>query len=423
MAKLTRRSFIKAGAVSLSLPLLDAMVPEKTNAGTKTESGIPTRMVLIHRPLGTYHPFLVPEKVGMDYEPTRYLKPLQAHKKHLTVISGISHKGYPNSHHTESAMFTGVSPEGLARADDIHNTISIDQLVAEKFGHQTRVPGLTLNTANCASLSWNSKGVPVPWERSKANLFRRLFIDGTPDEIAREIKRLEYGRSILDGMRSQLKTLSANLGSADKRRLELLASSIREAEKMLLQDEAWVSKPKPKVEATTKQFEQSEHWVASQQQWYSLIHLALQTDSTRVVVLGLGEQGQQNIPDLNIGHHDASHHGKDPAKIEQFARYEEKEYQNFAGFLDKLVATNESGKTLLDSTQVLIGSSLGDASAHSADNLPVFLAGGGFKHKGHLAFDQKNNYQLSNLYVRMLQKMGIETEKFGASTGTLNDLG
>jgi hypothetical protein len=224
-------------------------------------------------------------------------------------------------------------------------------------------------------------------------------------------------------MRSQLKTLSANLGSADKRRLELLASSIREAEKMLLQDEAWVSKPKPKVEATTKQFEQSEHWVASQQQWYSLIHLALQTDSTRVVVLGLGEQGQQNIPDLNIGHHDASHHGKDPAKIEQFARYEEKEYQNFAGFLDKLVATNESGKTLLDSTQVLIGSSLGDASAHSSDNLPVFLAGGGFKHKGHLAFDQKNNYQLSNLYVRMLQKMGVETEKFGASTGTLNDLG
>jgi hypothetical protein len=89
-------------------------------------------MVLIHRPLGTYHPFLVPEKVGMDYEPTRYLKPLQAHKKHLTVISGISHKGYPNSHHTESAMFTGVSPEGLARADDIHNTISIDQLVAER---------------------------------------------------------------------------------------------------------------------------------------------------------------------------------------------------------------------------------------------------------------------------------------------------
>lgn len=423
MAKLTRRTFIRAGAVSLALPMLDAMLPEKSNAGMKTDGGIPSRMVLIHRPLGTYHPFLVPEKSGPDYAPTRYLKPLQAHRKNLTLISGISHKGYPNSHHTESAMFTGVPPEGLARADDIHNTISMDQLTSEKIGHLTRVPSLTLNTANCASLSWNRKGVPVPWERSKANLFKKLFIDGTPDEIAREIKRLEHGRSILDGMRNQLKSLGASLGSADRERLELLASSIREAEKMLLQDEAWVSKPKPRVEATVRQFEQSQHWIESQQQWYGLIHLALQTDSTRVVVLGLGEQGQQNIPDLSIGHHDASHHGKDPAKIEQFARYEEKEYQTFAGFLDKLSATTEAGKPLLDSTQVLMASSLGDASAHSSDNLPVFLAGGGFKHKGHLAFDQKNNYQLSNLYVRMLQKMGIETQKFGASTGILGDLG
>lgn len=423
MEKLTRRTFIRAGAVSLGLPMLDAMLPEKSNAGMKTDGGIPSRMVLIHRPLGTYHPFLVPEKSGPDYAPTRYLKPLQSHRKNLTLISGISHKGYPNSHHTESAMFTGVSPEGLARADDIHNTISMDQLTSEKIGHLTRVPSLTLNTANCASLSWNRKGVPVPWERSKANLFKKLFIDGTPDEIAREIKRLEHGRSILDGMRNQLKSLGASLGSADRERLELLASSIREAEKMLLQDEAWVSKPKPRVEATVRQFEQSQHWIESQQQWYGLIHLALQTDSTRVVVLGLGEQGQQNIPDLSIGHHDASHHGKDPAKIEQFARYEEKEYQTFAGFLDKLSATTEAGKPLLDSTQVLMASSLGDASAHSSDNLPVFLAGGGFKHKGHLAFDQKNNYQLSNLYVRMLQKMGIETQKFGASTGILGDLG
>lgn len=423
MGKLTRRTFIRAGAVSLALPMLDAMLPEKSNAGMKTDGGIPSRMVLIHRPLGTYHPFLVPEKSGPDYAPTRYLKPLQAHRKNLTLISGISHKGYPNSHHTESAMFTGVPPEGLARADDIHNTISMDQLTSEKIGHLTRVPSLTLNTANCASLSWNRKGVPVPWERSKANLFKKLFIDGTPDEIAREIKRLEHGRSILDGMRNQLKSLGASLGSADRERLELLASSIREAEKMLLQDEAWVSKPKPRVEATIRQFEQSQHWIESQQQWYGLIHLALQTDSTRVIVLGLGEQGQQNIPDLSIGHHDASHHGKDPAKIEQFARYEEKEYQTFAGFLDKLSATTEAGKPLIDSTQVLMASSLGDASAHSSDNLPVFLAGGGFKHKGHLAFDQKNNYQLSNLYVRMLQKMGIETEKFGASTGILGDLG
>jgi len=423
MNRLTRRSVLKAGAVSIALPLFDAMLPRGLRADTRAAAAAPKRMVLIHRPLGTYHPHLVPEKAGPDYVATRYLKQLDAHRKHLTLFSGVAHKGYPNSHHTESALFTGVAPEGLARSDDIHNTVSLDQVVAEKIGGETRVASLTLNTANCASLSWNRKGVPVPWERSKGNLFKRLFIDGTPAEIARELKRLEHGRSILDGTRDQLKLLSKDLGAGDRERLEVLAGSIREAEKMLKQDEAWASKPKPVVDVKAKDFEQAEHWMASQKQWYSLIHLALQTDSTRTIVLGLGEQGQQNIPDLLIGHHDASHHGKDPAKIEQFARYEEKEYGLFAGFLDKLVGTQESGGTLLDRTQVMIASSLGDASAHASDNLPVFLAGGGFKHQGHVAFDKKDNYPLSNVFVRMLQQMGVETDKFGSATGVLSELG
>jgi len=420
---LSRRTFLRAGAVTISLPLLDAMLPRLARAESSAAEQAPRRMVLIHRPLGTYHPFLVPEKAGLEYEATRYLTTLERHRGKFTLFSGVAHRGYPNSHHTESAMFTGVAAEGLARADDIHNTISLDQLIAEQIGGQTRVPSLTLNTANCASLSWNRKGVPVPWERSRTNLFKRLFIDGSPDEVAREIKRLEHGRSILDGMREQLAALNRELGPGDRDRLEVLASSIREAEKLLLQDEAWAAKPKPKVEAVVKQFDQPEHWVAGQQQWYSLVHLALQTDSTRVIVLGLGEQGQQNLPDLLIGHHDASHHGKDPAKIEQFGRYEEKEYQNFAGFLDKLLTTSEAGSTLLDRTQVMIASSLGDASAHASDNLPVFLAGGGLKHQGHVAFDTKSNYPLSNIFVRMLQQMGLETDKFGSSTGTLSELG
>jgi hypothetical protein len=421
MTFLNRRAMLRAGAVSIALPMLDVLLPRGVRADVRSTA--PKRMVLIHRPLGTYHPYLVPETAGPDYVAPRYLKQLEAHRKHLTLFSGVAHKGYPNSHHTESALFTGVSPEGLARADDIHNTVSLDQVVAEKIGGETRVASLTLNTANCASLSWNRKGVPVPWERSRANLFRRLFIDGTPAEIAREVKRLEHGRSILDGTRDQLKQLSKNLGAGDRQRLEVLAGSIREAELMLKQDEAWAAKPKPVVDAKVKDFEQAEHWMAAQKQWYALVHLALQTDSTRTIVLGLGEQGQQNIPDLLIGHHDASHHGKDPAKIEQFARYEEKEYGLFSGFLDKLVATSEGNETLLDRTQVMIASSLGDASAHASDNLPVFLAGGGFKHRGHEAFDQKNNYPLSNVFVRMLQQMGVETDKFGSSTGVLSELG
>ncbi len=422
MPVLSRRHFLRAGAVTVSLPLLDAMLPRGLKGDSAAEAMTPQRMVLVHRPLGTYHPYLVPEQAGPDYVATRYLQAFEPHRKRITVFSGVGHRGYPNSHHTESAIFTGVGPEGVARADDIHNSVSLDQIVAEKIGHQTRVASLTLNTANCASLSWNRKGVPVPWERSKGNLFKRLFIDGTPDEVARELKRLAHGRSILDGMREQLKSLSQSLGSGDRQRLELLATSIREAEAMLLQEEAWVAKPKPKVDAVPKQFEQPEHWIASQQQWYALMHLTLQTDSTRVIVYGLGEQGQQNVPDLSIGHHDASHHGKEPAKIEQFARYEEKEYRNFVGFLDKLAATSEATGSLLDQTQVLIASNLGDASAHASDNLPVILSGGRFKHRGHVAFDSKNNYPLSNLYVRMLQQMGVETDRFGSNTGVLSEV-
>src|SRR5689334_5388221 len=122
MPSLTRRSFLRAGAVTLSLPFFDAMLPRGARADAKAEAQAPRRMVLIHRPLGTYHPYLVPETAGPEYKATRYLEKLETHRKRLTVFSGVSHLGYPNSHHTESALFTGVSPDGIARSDDIHNT-------------------------------------------------------------------------------------------------------------------------------------------------------------------------------------------------------------------------------------------------------------------------------------------------------------
>ena len=243
---LNRRTFLRAGAVSVSLPLLDAMLPAGFGAESKAKAAAlqPQRMVLIHRPLGTYYPFLFPERAGPDYEATRYLKILEPHRGRFTVISGMGHVGYPNSHHTESAIFTGVSPAGIKRADDIHNSISLDQFVARRIGGETRVPHLVLNTANCASLSWNEKGVPTPFENNRSRLFRRLFMDGTPAEVAREVKRLENGQSILDGVRGQLKSLSRELGVADRDRLDLLTNSIREAEGFLQQDQAWAAKPK-----------------------------------------------------------------------------------------------------------------------------------------------------------------------------------
>ena len=417
---ISRRTIIRAGAASLALPMLDAMQPKSYAASGRNP---PKRIVLVHRPLGTYHPHLVPETQGPEYKATRYLEKLEEHRGNFTLLSGVAHLGYPNGHWTDAAIFTGTYPEGIARSDNIHNTVSIDQLIAEKIGHHTRVSSLTLNTANCASLSWNRKGVPVPFLRSRSQLFKRLFVDGTQEEIAREMNRLKHGHSILDDMRGQLMSLSLDVGAGDRSRLDLLTTSIREAEMMLQQDEAWVAKPKPEIDAVEKDFARHNNWVESQEKWYRLIQLALQTDSTRVITYGLGEQNNNGVPGLDIGHHDASHHGKNPEKIEQFARYEEKEYEKFSKFLSLLAETDEGNGSLLDNTQVLLTSNLGDASAHASSNLPTFLAGGGFKHRGHLAFDQDKNYPLSNLFLRMIQKFDINIDTFGTSTSSLSELG
>ncbi len=420
---LSRRTILKSGATCLALPMLDAM-----STGVHAKSGAaksPPRMVLLHRGLGTYHPYLTPKTTGKDYEAPRYLKPLERHRKDFTLFSGISHLGYPNSHTTSAAIFTGVGPDGVKRGDDIHNTISLDQTVASVVGGETRVRSLTLNSSNgAASLSWNSKGVPLPTIRGRKDVFRRLFIDGTPDEIERELDRLAHGNSILDNMKGQLKSLQRQLGAADRERLEIMQTSIREAEQLLQQEKAWVKKPKPVVEEKESDYSRKQsNWVAEDSRWYNLIRLALQTDSTRVIVFGIGEHNPTGVDGLDIGHHDASHHGKNPDKIEQLARYEVKDYENFATFLDLLKETKETEGSLLDHTQVLLASNLGDASAHASNNLPIFLAGGGFKHEGHVMLNEEKNVPLSNLYVRMLQKFGIESDTFGSSTSVMSEFG
>jgi len=154
-----------------------------------------------------------------------------------------------------------------------------------------------------------------------------------------------------------------------------------------------------------------------------LIHLALQTDSTRLITLMLlGTSLVPPVPGVSLGHHDLSHHGQDPKKIEQLKAVEIEKMKTFRDFLKKLKDTKEDGETLLDRTSVFFSSNLGNASNHSTKNLPVILAGGGFKHGQHLAFDPAKPPPLSNLFVSMLQRTGIEADKFGSSTGTLTGL-
>jgi hypothetical protein len=257
-------------------------------------------------------------------------------------------------------------------------------------------------------------------------MFHQLFVNGTPDEVAREVQRLRVGRSILDDVRQQARDLARNLGAGDRNRLDTLLTSIREAEVRLAQDEAWANKPKPSVEYKPREFRAGELDELSRQ-WYDLVHLALQTDSTRVINLDISSYDAAGsfvkVPGVSISHHAASHHGQDEATIEQLAKIEEAEYREFNGFLAKLQGSSEGNETLLDRTMVLHASNLGNASAHTCQNLPIILAGGGFKHAGHVLYDRANNRPLSDLFVRMLHQMGIEADTFGTSTGVVSDIG
>ena len=414
---LSRRTMLRATGVAIGLPLLDAMLPSGLWAEEKAKQLMPRRMVLISRPLGAHAQFLFPEKAGLDYESTRYLKLLDDHRGRFTLFSGLSHPGHA-SHHSEPGLFTGVAGEFIRSDKDLRNTISLDVLAAEQVGRETRLPCIGLGGAH----SYNRKGVRVPSFGNAETMFRQLFVDGTPDEVAREVQRLRDGQSILDGVRGQARDLARNLGAGDRERLDTLLTSIREAEERLTQDEAWVNKPKPKVQYQTSEFQEKE-LVERSRQWYDLVHLALQADSTRIINLNLHSHIQPKIDGVNMQHHEASHHGQDAAKVEQLAKIEEAEYRVFNELLAKLRGSSEGNETLLDRTMVFHGSNLGNASAHTSQNLPIIVAGGGFKHAGHVLYDRQKNRPLSNLYVRMLHQMGIEADKFGTSTGVISDIG
>lgn len=414
---LNRRTFLRSGGACIALPFINAMLPRGMRAEERAMRVAPKRLVLVARNLGLHAPWFFPTKTGLDYEATRYLKLLEEHRGSFTVFSGMSHLGY-HSHHCEKALFTGVDWDRIKNPSDVRNSISLDQLAARHLGGDTRIPNLLLGHSE-NQLSWTDKGVPLPPERRPEETFRELFLDAPPEKVQREIRRLNHGQSILDDMRDQSKALSQSLGQEDRDRVDLLFTSIREAEQSLLRTRAWASRPKPKVDFKMPQPAPPLADVnAHESLWFDLVRLALQTDSTRVVLLTLTEVGHAKLEGFTGStHHDVSHHGKDPSKIEQLTIIEEAEVRQLNRFLSSLKQTREGNSTLFDQTVIISASNLGNASAHSGDNLPILIAGGGFKHQGHIAGDTANNTPLSNLYLRALHQIGIEAPGFGSSTG------
>jgi hypothetical protein len=416
--RLTRRTFLRAAGVSLALPWLDAMGPGRALAAG---GGPPRRLVCICTPLGLHPPSFFPEKAGKDYALTPYLDVLKDYRGDITVVSGLSHPDVGHSHDSLFSFLT-AAPHPERRAG-FRNTISLDQLAAEHIGTRTRFPSLSLSGEGF-SLSWTRSGALVPSDWSPSRLFARLFIEGRPDEVAAQARRLRDGRSILDAVGDQAHRLQSGLGIADREKVDEYFTSVRELEGRLAKAEEWAKKPKPKVDAKPPQdISNPGDLIGRTRLLFDLTHLALQTDSTRIITILLGGASLvPPIPGVTMAHHDLSHHGQDPAKLAQLKIVEVEKLRLLRDLLAKLRQTKEEGTSLLDRTMVLFGSNLGNASSHSCSNLPVLLAGGEFRHGQHLAFDPKNGPPLCNLYVSMLQNMGIEADKFGSSTGTLTGL-
>jgi hypothetical protein len=378
-------------------------------------------MVAICAPLGMHAPYFFPEQAGASYTPSPYLDVLGDLRDDFTVISGLAHPDVGASHDSVYSFLT-AAPHPELRAG-FRNSISLDQFAAEHIGGETRFPSLVLSCEGF-SLSWTRSGAIVPSDVFPSQVFARLFLDGRPEEVAAQAGRLRDGQSILDAVRDQAASLQPGLGTSDRDKLDEYFTSVRELEGRLKRAEEWSTRPKPVVADDPPQdIADSADLVGRARLMFDLIHLALQTDSTRLVtLLLLGSSFVPPIPGVSLGHHDLSHHGQDPAKIEQLRAVELELMRCFGDLLKKLRQTSEQDETLLDRTSVFFSSNLGNASNHSARNLPVLLAGGGFKHGRHLAFDPVNPPPLSNLYLSMLQRLGISADRFGSSTGTLSGL-
>ncbi len=421
---LSRRSVLRGAGVTLALPLLESMHPAAA-AYAQTAKTPPRRMIAICNNLGLLADHFFPQNAGRDYALSPCLQPLAAHRNHFTVFSGVSHPNVDGGHPADVCFLTAAPHPG---SSSFRNTISLDQHIAEQIGTLTRFPSLTLavNT-RIRSLSWTGTGVAIPPEDKAAAVFQELFFQGSPEQIEAQIRKLDTGRSILDTVAEQSKDLERNLGARDRGRLEQYFTSVRDLEHRLQASKGWERKPKPVVRAAPPvDLANPAAYMEKVKVMYDLARLAIETDSTRSITIML-EGVSTPVMDLagakiSDGYHNLSHHGRSEEKRSQLKIIDEWHMKMLAQLLTGLHGVSEGEESLLDRTMVFYGSNFGDANAHTCFNMPTILAGGGFRHGQHLAFDRKNNYPLPNLFVSMLQRMGIETERFASSTGTMRGL-
>ena len=421
--RIQRRSLLQAAGVSIALPAMESVghTAERKPASTAKP---PQRMVCVGNEFGMYPDAFWPEKDGRDYELTPLLQPLEKHRDHFTLFSNLDH-GLKGGHFAVHTFLTGVKHAEARGMPD--GGVSLDQRAAEFVGSQTRFPSLTTGSdsglhGGC-QMSWTRTGTRVPPIGGPRELFQALFVNEDPATKSKVADRIDLQGSILDAVRGDAQSLQRKLSKDDSQKLDQYLSSIRDVEVKLQLDRKWQKVSKPTAEIDEPR---NEGLTRDLPKMYDLIALALQTDSTRVATLEIG--GSFAASDLGIrkGYHGLSHHGKVQASIDLLIQIELYQVQQFARFLDKLRSMRqpESDATLLDSTMALFGSGMGNANSHTNNDLPILLAGGGFRHGEHLRLpsEKRKRIPLSRLFVSMLQQFGVETDSFGNCQGTLPGL-
>ncbi|MCH2386963.1 MAG: DUF1552 domain-containing protein [Opitutales bacterium] len=415
---LSRRTFLKGTGAAMALPWLEAMSPAFASSVAQQP---PRRFVAVTLALGLHGPNLNPNEAGRNYTPSLYLSEVKDLLGDMTIVTGSSHPDVSGGHQAEGSILTAAP---YSRSSAFKNSISLDQHLAKHQGHHTRFPSLVLDVNGTTSSSYTGSGSMIPAEISPSRVFNQLFIPDTPKEQAQHVERLKQGRSIMDVVASDAKRIEHKLGKGDREKMDQYFTSVRNFEKRLGAAQDWATRPKPKVKAEPPvDIENSDAIIDRKKLMLDVMFLALQTDSTRFITLHLvGEGGAVPINGVDEGYHTLSHHGLDDDKLRQLTLVESGLVRRWGDFLRNLKGAEEANGTMLDTTSVLMTSNLGNGSSHDNRNMPVLLAGGGFKHGQHLAFDTENNYPLPNLFLSILHRHGLEEDRFATSTGTMTGL-
>ena len=420
-----RRHFLKASGLGLSLPLLEsagriASAAAAPAAAASLQAAPVKRLVTVGTYLGFHTPSWFPKETGTDYQMSQVLAPLEDLRSDFSLFSGLDHRA-PNGHKNWSNFLTGKGTPG----------ISLDQIVANSIGNQSRFASLqvTCGSAGEARQSFTKEGISLPSIGRPSVLYGKLF--SSDSDKARMDYILESNGSALDLVLDEARALKKQVSTRDAEKLDEYFSSVRDVEKKVQKQRQWLEVPTPKVDFKLPDYDPVAPDLSLECEaiMYDLMALALETDSTRVISMVVPGQGQVFTIDgekLSAGYHGLSHHGNDPAKIAEFNSVGASHVSAFGQFLRRLKEKKDvEDRPLLDTTAVFYGSGMGDANTHNNSRLPALLAGGGFKHGAHHAIDRDNETSatplLGDLFLTIMESMGVEQERFVKATRNMND--